>query len=402
MSFKHKLTFFLVVVMIIATLLTFGLTANANIESTEIITDIKSSVDYSDFIQDLFKDDPLRYDAAMYASHYGITVNEGLRRLELQEIIGEMDGELTNKEVDTFAGLWIEHEPEFRVVALFTNNGDETIKSYLPEELTNIVQIRTVETSLAELVCIQADATSTIENLGIPVESEVNVYENRVKVYVVDRTQLDSMLKDEQLRLSKKVDVITVDSMGIKEDDIFGGLSLSTCTSGFGVIDSGDTRGITTAAHCGNSQSYSGESLDFVYELEGTYYDIQWHTTDDFTVTNEIQYNTGYYREITATLSRDNQSVGMYVAKYGKTTYRTAGHIFSKNYDPGYGFNATFIRVNNTYGNNLSSSGDSGGPWYDGNTAYGSHMGSPASDDDDAVYMAINYVSGVGVSVLTD
>lgn len=40
-------------------------------------------------------------------------------------------------------------------------------------------------------------------------------------------------------------------------------------------------------------------------------------------------------------------------------------------------------------------------PWFVTNTAWGSHCGSPGDDPNDAYYMAINYVSGIGVSVMT-
>ncbi len=46
-------------------------------------------------------------------------------------------------------------------------------------------------------------------------------------------------------------------------------------------------------------------------------------------------------------------------------------------------------------------SGDSGGPWYVENLAYGIHMGRPSGDNKDAIYMPIDYISSIGVSVLT-
>jgi hypothetical protein len=63
---------------------------------------------------------------------------------------------------------------------------------------------------------------------------------------------------------------------------------------------------------------------------------------------------------------------------------------------------STFIRVNNDQGySDLASPGDSGGPWFLVGTAYGINSGEPGSDLNDAIYMAINYVSSLGVSVLT-
>lgn len=104
---------------------------------------------------------------------------------------------------------------------------------------------------------------------------------------------------------------------------------------------------------------------------------------------------------ITATKSRSQQWVGALVYKYGKTTGFGGGYISSLYYWPS-GHMATFIRVNNTAGYSpLALGGDSGGPWFMASTAWGSCFGFPGDDPNDAIYMAINYVSGIGVSVMT-
>ena len=112
-------------------------------------------------------------------------------------------------------------------------------------------------------------------------------------------------------------------------------------------------------------------------------------------------------KRITGTVHRTSQSVGEYVCKYGRATHYTCGYIDTKNYRPDPdnipGPSPTFIRVDNTAGyGDLSDSGDSGGPWFNTNDAYGTHVGSPAGDSNDAFYMAVNYISrGIHVDVLT-
>ena len=120
-------------------------------------------------------------------------------------------------------------------------------------------------------------------------------------------------------------------------------------------------------------------------------------------MTNKIRFTSdGATRRITGTVGRSAQSVGEYVCKYAKVTHYTCGYIASTNLQPP-NLSATFIWVDNTAGyDNLSSGGDSGGPWFLGNDAYGTHYGSPGDDEDDAVYMAVNYISeGIGVDVMT-
>ena len=396
MRFKRLMSFWILVLIIIVIALISMPAALLSAETGNSVSSDKIN-----------KEDSL-FCAEIYAKDNGVTVDEALRRFKLQDIAGKLSEDLITKEADTLAGYWIEHKPKFKLVVLFTRNAEEKIKPYRQKyaKLANIVEVRTAKISLVELGDIQEEVSSSAESMGIPVDSDINVYENRVKVYVVDRVQFDNAVSEGKLILPGCVDVITVESLFHPEAEIYGGLSLSYGTSGFAVINSSGTRGITTAGHNYNDIiSYNGVSLPYKLQNLGTYYDIQWHTAPGFTVTNKIKtYSDGRTMSITATMSRSQQWVGALVFKYGKSTGRTSGYISSLNIRPSYVPNAqaTFIRVDNTNGGgNLSSEGDSGGPWFTANTAWGSHCGEPADDPNDAVYMAINYVSGIGVYILT-
>ncbi|RZN37674.1 MAG: hypothetical protein EF813_05580 [Methanosarcinales archaeon] len=98
-------------------------------------------------------EDALLRDAQEYASDMGVSTDEALRRLQLQDSIGELNAEISTNEVATFAGLWIEHTPKYRVVVQFTQDSEETIKPYLEQhtELADIVEVRTANVSLADL-----------------------------------------------------------------------------------------------------------------------------------------------------------------------------------------------------------------------------------------------------------
>jgi len=355
----------------------------------------------------------LLFDAQVYASNMNVSVDEAILRFQLQDIAGDLDAELTTNETETFAGLWIEHTPEFRVVVQFTRDGEETMRPYLKKypEFADIVEVRnTAKVSLAELQKAQTSASSSVRASGVPVDSGINVHENRVELYVAkaNKGQFDNALQRKEISLPENVIVKPVESLAEPTSNIYGGLPLSTCTSGFSVKKGWwpfITKGITTAGHCSNTQSYNGNNLPFQSEKYQGSYDIQWHTAPGYTVTNKIRTSSGgSTRDITATKSRSSQTIGGYVCKYGKTTHYTCGRISDKNYKPSYVPNAesTFIRVASTEGfGDLSEPGDSGGPWFLSNTAYGT-MSGQIEPGDDAIYMAVNYVeSGLGVSVMT-
>lgn len=137
----------------------------------------------------LEESDPSLGDAGTYAKQHGVSVDEALRRFRRQDVAGRLDADLTASETDTFAGLWIEHSPDFKIVVLFTGDGEQTIqrylrKDYMTKEVADILEIRTARISLAELVRVQTELISSLAVLDIHFESEVNVFENNIHIFI--------------------------------------------------------------------------------------------------------------------------------------------------------------------------------------------------------------------------
>ena len=172
-------------------------------------------------------------------------------------------------------------------------------------------------------------------------------------------------------------------------------------------MKSGGARAITTAGHCGNSQSYAGNPLAYNNdEVRTTSDDEQSHSKSGAIYRNRI-YVGGIpgYRDITSKKTRSQQNIGDFVCKYGKATGWGCGWIVSKTAPPCGGVGApanTAIRVDsdpNGAGYDLSAPGDSGGPFVVGNTALG---GMSCQLDFDAIYVAVDYIeSGLGATILT-
>lgn len=154
--------------------------------------------------------------AISYAENMGVSLEEAQRRFRLQDAAGELQVKLRENEADTFAAIWIEHVPKFKIVVLFTDHAEQKIKPYLTDELASVVEARTVEESRVMLEESKNKIISALLELGIPVGSELNVYENRINIYVneTNRVQFDKALQDKQIDISDNVDVITVWNMG--------------------------------------------------------------------------------------------------------------------------------------------------------------------------------------------
>ncbi len=349
----------------------------------------------------------LHTDAAMYAADWGTSEEEAVRRLSLQNEIGKLNATLAEEEHDTFAGLWIDNTSEkYRVVVQMTTPSaeEQILDRVRGTELEGLVEVSSAQFSLENLEAKQDETHRLAHHHNIDIESEINVQANKVQMYLPkkNRHNFRGLRVMSALNLPEGVVVSDVDGLSTPETNIPGGEHITTCTSGFAVKNSSGTRGITTAAHCNNSQSYKGRSLTFQAEDQQGNQDVQWHTAPDYTVTNEFSVGSSN-RKVTATKSYSNQAVGDYVCKHGSITGYTCGNISSTTVKLSYVTNSasTFIRVHNNNNQDLSQPGDSGAPWFNGNTAYGTHSGAPTDNGNDAIYMPINYISSLGITVLT-
>ncbi|MDE2718618.1 MAG: S1 family peptidase [Chloroflexota bacterium] len=165
------------------------------------------------------------------------------------------------------------------------------------------------------------------------------------------------------------------------DHDILGGSDSSTehlggealspnCTFGFGTKSSSGVRGIATAGHCPNLLTDDGASLTFKAEHVDTYGDFQWYTgsqteTDDFYAGNTVSVEVNR-RDVSAV---ESPTVGQMLCRNGKKTFRRCQKVRKLNVCVGSMCNLVQM------GARRAKSGDSGGPVFKGNTAYGLHQG---------------------------
>ncbi len=339
----------------------------------------------------------LAMDAKAYAAVMGVDMDEAIRRLYLQNEIGELTKQLFENEGNTFAGLWIQHKPHYRIMISFTHDGAATLRSYMRNtSLADIVELHETTVTFSDLEAARSEAAHIAHELGVRASSAINVFTNQAELYVLDPMALDEKLGRAKIQLPNHVEVIQFTELPREVTDIFGGKALTSCTSGFSVLDrSTGIRGVTTAGHCSNSQSYNGVNLPFMSGTPDTggIYDIQWHRGDQaFTVRNLIWDGT-YNRYIYGVKFRASQSVGEWVCKYGKTTGYACGTIATTSQD---GVN---IRVDNM----TVQGGDSGGPWFWNNTGYGTTISACSLGDGTpcAIYGPVDQIYNIlGLVVL--
>ena len=125
-------------------------------------------------------------ETALYARAYCVSVEEAHRRMEIQlrgsigprtepgppppptapdASIGNLQGVLREKEPDTFAGLWIQHEPTYGVAVAFTRDAARTLAKYTSDPL--FIPIERVGPTLIELRATQDRLVKDLSRLGI-------------------------------------------------------------------------------------------------------------------------------------------------------------------------------------------------------------------------------------------
>jgi streptogrisin C len=148
------------------------------------------------------------------------------------------------------------------------------------------------------------------------------------------------------------------------------------CTAGFTVRNArtGAT-GLITASHCPDNLNYeSRQILTFEGHGDSGQLDEQWFSSSESVHNEFISQKAGstlIRRKATAVAA---PFVGMYVCKYGTITAYGCSQVIN---GPTTTVNANGVTYANLWqvDGYITDAGDSGGPWFYGNTAYGIHYG---------------------------
>lgn len=204
-----------------------------------------------------------------------------------------------------------------------------------------------------------------------------------------------------------KVSIVDKLDGGVEANMLGGGyLKVGTspwCTAGFTVWWSGDMyRGIATADHCADywSLRYYNHNTD-TYTLvdrlgrgDKNYGDVAYYSRGTYSPTNQFYYDYGSTRSVTGV---GLPTVGQQLCKFGRTTGYGCEEVYQCNVCSSGYCGLTAMK------SHITDGGDSGGPWFWGNTAYGIHHGYKSIwfIDRSLFTPANNLPDALGVNVLT-
>lgn len=354
-------------------------------------------------------EDSLKEAALFYMADNHVSLKTAKFRLKLQKKISKLSSEIKSQREDEFSGLYVQHQPRYRINVLYKpkkHRGHGHKKSFQHfvahllkkkefKKLRKYIKLKKVDSSLNELRQLQNEASQMASSIGFPVDSDINIKTGEVYIGTTDIDGFNGALASEGLNLPIGVNLVEIESLSGTEANIHGGLRLdrsvpgftSTCTSGFSVIHNvTGVRGISTAAHCERINGvqvvmkFGGVVLPKVAEDYTGSADLAWHSVpssltalNGFRVCDPGNVNCRWV----VINSTSEMNVGDHICKFGLTTARTCGYVDSITSRAARvtNSNATFVKVS-FRGNKISDGGDSGGPWYDVNSAVGIHHGS--------------------------
>ncbi len=182
---------------------------------------LKSTYSLNTYTQNVSTtEDVLLLGAMSYATDYNVSVEEAQKRLSLQEAFVILHERLLNNERETFAGAYIQHAPEYRFIARFTDDFQGDIQAYLPDDsLAQYIEVdTTAQYSLAELRLVQIGIIEKLNRCDIRFETSIRVYTNRVELYIADISDFNAALERNHMYIGGKEKINFIEIIFLSEE----------------------------------------------------------------------------------------------------------------------------------------------------------------------------------------
>jgi hypothetical protein len=337
----------------------------------------------------------LEQDSREYAARQGLAEGEAVRRLQAQEGSVAATDALRARFAKRFAGLFIEHQPNYRIVVLLTGRKRVPAETIMAGKTAIPVVFRTgarateakvvaaieryqaqIRASLGHAPAMGADP-KTGELVIIVHHKDVE----RHGIEVLDETFED--MTGVPVRIRPKDGEST--DLGLEGGTRVYGISPESgrrqyCTAGFVVTDGART-GLVTAAHCPDELTYrdpqTGDApLSFLGQWGWSHQDVQLHVSANEA---DAAHSPLFYADADKTLARtptgarprSSSRVGDVVCRRGETSGYGCSEIELTHFAPpgdlcGGPCAPTWVMVKGE-----CRGGDSGGPVFIGTTALG-------------------------------
>ncbi len=152
------------------------------------------------------------------ATMEGIAVEEAQLRNSIEGHARVLQNSLRRSESEKFAGLWIQREPEYRIVVALTSGGTNSVAKYIEtDSLAQSVEVRTVKYSIVELQNIRQETDEVLSEAGVGRASGISFQDNQIVYYLPNPDEVFAAFDAAGAELPDCVSVVQED---FSEDDV--------------------------------------------------------------------------------------------------------------------------------------------------------------------------------------
>jgi hypothetical protein len=327
-------------------------------------------------------------DAEQYAAAFAVTHDEAIRRLRAQQATVAATNAIASEFASRLAGISIEHRPEYRIVALLT--GDDPVAERSAGGIPIAFRTGAKATRAQAIAALRKHLIDFRTELpgarGAGYDQRTGEVVLLVRASDAQRFGLDSIrLRAEQVSgvpVRVVINDLIEQNMTVDGGGRVAGIDPVTgrrnvCTTAFVVTD-GTRNGVATAAHCPDELTYYDLDevevpLAFAGQWGLGYHDVQINLSAD--ATQPLFYanrGAGSLRQLATWRNRDSTRAGDFVCHYGESSGYSCAEVELTDYAPpgalcGGPCSPTWVTVK---GPNCIP-GDSGGPVFSGDVAFG-------------------------------
>ena len=357
------------------------------------------------------RDEALAEDAVQYAAQFGVAPSEALRRLKAQQDSVAVTDSIAREFADRLAGISIEHRPDYRIVVLLT--GTEPVADRTAAGLPIIFRTGAKATHAQAIAALKQHLIDLRTDLP---GARGAGYDQRTGEVVLLVTPEDAQrfgieairARAEQVSgVAVRVVINNLDEQNLAIEGgerVEGTSNISgrrqRCTTGFAVTN-GEVTAITTAAHCPDNLIYVDEDgksteLPMIGSWGAAYRDVQINgSPEPLQPLFYANRGAGSLRRLTTWRNAASTRAGDFVCHYGESSGYSCAVVQLTDYAPpgnlcGGPCAPTWVTVDGP----SCIPGDSGGPVFSGDVAFGIAKGVNRSGErcDFYYYMSTDYL----------
>jgi hypothetical protein len=330
----------------------------------------------------------LAEDAVQYAAQFGVTPDEALRRLKAQQASVAATDAIAREFADRLAGISIEHVPSYRIDVLLT--GSEPVADRDADGVPISFRVGARATHAQAVAALRRhliDLRTDLPNArGAGYDQRTGEVVLLVSSEDAQRFGIDAIhARAEQVSgvpVRVVINELHESNMSVDGGGRVEGLNSLTkrrnmCTTAF-VVTNGETTAITTAAHCPDELTYvdrdgSTVTLPMIGSWGAGYQDVQINGSPDSP--EPLFYSNrgaGTLRRLISWRNAASTRGGDFVCHYGESSGYSCATVELTDYAPpgdlcGGPCSPTWVTVKGP----SCIAGDSGGPVFSGEVAFG-------------------------------